>query len=301
MADEKVLKKLHHKAGYKTLVYNMPSSVLHLFEGLKADMEMTNAPYDFVQVFVKNVEEADKLIPTIIKTVIPSSIVWIAYPKGSGKIKTDIHRDNGWDSIKGTGWEGVSLVSLDDTWSSMRFKNGTGATSERAQKRGESQKAMEVLGVDDILEFDVELIQDDKTIGMGYQFPYSVEECFGVKGQLRVKGTINGIPFQATLAPYGGVHYMGVTKKLNTELGKKPTDIVHVVLQADKEARVVEVPPDLDKALNANPAARVIFDNFAYTHRKEYVAWIESAKKQETRENRIEKAIAMITAGKKYS
>ena len=44
-----------------------------------------------------------------------------------------------------------------------------------------------------------------------------------------------------------------------------------------------------------------VFDKFSYTHKKEYVQWIEGAKKQETRENRIKKAIEQIGGGKKRS
>jgi len=65
--------------------------------------------------------------------------------------------------------------------------------------------------------------------------------------------------------------------------------------------KVVIVPDDFQKALNNNPKALQVFDKFAYTHRKEYVRWIEEAKKQETRENRIIKAIERISEGVKFS
>lgn len=63
----------------------------------------------------------------------------------------------------------------------------------------------------------------------------------------------------------------------------------------------VIVPPDFEAALAQNPKAKAIFDNFAYTHRKEYVRWIEEAKKIETRNSRIEKAVARIAEGVKFS
>jgi hypothetical protein len=65
--------------------------------------------------------------------------------------------------------------------------------------------------------------------------------------------------------------------------------------------RVIEVPADLKKALAKNKKALATFENFAFTHRKEYVQWVTGAKKQETRDRRIAKAVEMITAGKKYS
>jgi hypothetical protein len=67
------------------------------------------------------------------------------------------------------------------------------------------------------------------------------------------------------------------------------------------ESKVIVVPDDFQVALNKNPEAQKVFEKFAYTHRKEYVRWIESAKKQETRDGRIVKAIAMLEEGVKIS
>lgn len=69
----------------------------------------------------------------------------------------------------------------------------------------------------------------------------------------------------------------------------------------DRSQRVVEIPADLSQALAQNPTALAIFEKFAYTHRKEYARWIEEAKKPETRQRRLHKAIEMIAAGIKYS
>ena len=46
----------------------------------------------------------------------------MAYPKISSGMKSDITRDQGWDAMKGAGWQGVALVSIDDVWSAMRFR-----------------------------------------------------------------------------------------------------------------------------------------------------------------------------------
>jgi uncharacterized protein YdeI (YjbR/CyaY-like superfamily) len=58
--------------------------------------------------------------------------------------------------------------------------------------------------------------------------------------------------------------------------------------------RVITVPDDFAQAMSAAPEASAFFDKLSYTHRKKYVNWIESAKKQETRQARIEKGIAML-------
>lgn len=69
----------------------------------------------------------------------------------------------------------------------------------------------------------------------------------------------------------------------------------------DRSHRVVEIPADFSQALTQNPTASAIFEKFAYTHRKEYVHWIEEAKKPETRQRRLHKAIEMIASGVMYS
>ncbi len=72
-------------------------------------------------------------------------------------------------------------------------------------------------------------------------------------------------------------------------------------MEIDNEPRIVVVPEDLQQALEANQKAKEIFEAYSYTHRKEYVEWITGAKRQETRENRIKKAVEKIAAGRKLS
>jgi uncharacterized protein YdeI (YjbR/CyaY-like superfamily) len=73
---------------------------------------------------------------------------------------------------------------------------------------------------------------------------------------------------------------------------------VEVGLELDTAPRDVEVPPDLAVALAAVPGARQAFDALAFTHRKEWVRSVEDAKKAETRERRIAKAVEAVASGK---
>jgi uncharacterized protein YdeI (YjbR/CyaY-like superfamily) len=56
----------------------------------------------------------------------------------------------------------------------------------------------------------------------------------------------------------------------------------------------VTEPEDFTRALDADPAARAAYDRLAYSHKREHVLGIESAKKPETRARRLEKALAML-------
>ncbi|WP_258561820.1 YdeI/OmpD-associated family protein [Chryseobacterium chendengshani] len=71
------------------------------------------------------------------------------------------------------------------------------------------------------------------------------------------------------------------------------------MLIEDKEERTVEISEDILEVFSENLDAKVLFDKMSYTHRKEYIRWIQEAKKPETRENRKTKMIQMILDGKK--
>jgi uncharacterized protein YdeI (YjbR/CyaY-like superfamily) len=74
-------------------------------------------------------------------------------------------------------------------------------------------------------------------------------------------------------------------------------DRVAVVVERDVGERTVDVPPDLAAALASHPEAAARFEDMGYTQRKEYAAWIASAKKPETRQRRLDQAIAKIASG----
>jgi len=125
------------------------------------------------------------------------------------------------------------------------------------------------------------------------QIPFSVPEVFGRKGQVPVRATINGFTFRNSLMPRAGVHILGVGKDVLAAAGAATGETVQVELAFDDAPRTVAVPADLEAAL-ARTAKTQPFAALSYSHKKEYVDWIESAKKPETRASRIEKALTMI-------
>jgi uncharacterized protein YdeI (YjbR/CyaY-like superfamily) len=112
---------------------------------------------------------------------------------------------------------------------------------------------------------------------------------------VKVKTKISGIDYRGSLTPMGGGnHMLIVVKKIREELGVKEGDKLKIELAEDKAPRLVEVPVDLKKLFTKNKKAKEIFDEMSYTHRKEYVNWINEAKKEETRQRRLIKAIEML-------
>ena len=150
-------------------------------------------------------------------------------------------------------------------------------------------------------EFDAPLVFGDGG-GAWVEVPEKIMAVYATKGRVPVKALIDGEPYRGSLVKMGGdCHRLGVLKALREKIGKGEGDKVHVILERDTEERTVDVPEDFGKALNQNKSAKAIFEKLAFTHKKEYVRWIEEAKKAETRASRIEKAIAMIADGQKRS
>jgi hypothetical protein len=131
--------------------------------------------------------------------------------------------------------------------------------------------------------------------GVLIRIPFDLREAFGgVRVPVRVR--VNGFEFRTTTAVMGGNALIGLNKQVREGAGVAVGDRVEVELQRDEEPRTVEVPEAFASAL-AEAGLRVRFDRLSYTHRKEYVRWIEEAKREETRERRLAKAVEMLGQG----
>jgi bifunctional DNA-binding transcriptional regulator/antitoxin component of YhaV-PrlF toxin-antitoxin module len=143
------------------------------------------------------------------------------------------------------------------------------------------------------------VIEEGRGGGALVAIPFDVRETFGTSGQVKVVATFDGEPYRGSIAPMGGGrHVLGIQKGIRQKIGKDIGDRVEVVVQRDTEPRTVETPDDLAKVLKRAAVARQAYEKLSYTHRKEYVRWIEEANKPETRARRVEKAIAMLVEGK---
>jgi hypothetical protein len=131
------------------------------------------------------------------------------------------------------------------------------------------------------------------------EVPLDVPAVFGGK-RVPVHGTINGHPFRSTIATYGDRFYLPVNKGVREGAGATAGETVTVELERDEAPREVEVPKDLAAALKRAPAARKRFDGLSYTHQKEYVSWITEAKRDATRQGRVDKTISMLQEGEEH-
>ncbi len=149
-------------------------------------------------------------------------------------------------------------------------------------------------------EFDAEIKQPDVGDGGAYVlFPYDLMECFGKKNLVKIECTFDGIAYRGSIANMGAGPCIGILKSIRQQLRKGPGDMVHVVVWKDDAERRVEVPAELAAALDRFEAAKAFFTSLSYSQQKHYADWIAGAKKAETKAERVEKTVAMLTEGKK--
>ncbi|XDD50473.1 YdeI family protein [Leptospira sp. WS92.C1] len=99
---------------------------------------------DGILLFVNSSATLKTSFLKIVKSFREDCLLWIAYPKKSSSIKTDLDRDHGWDVLSENGYEGVALVSFNETWSAVRFRKTEavkkGGSKAEKQKRPELAK-----------------------------------------------------------------------------------------------------------------------------------------------------------------
>jgi hypothetical protein len=138
--DEALVKKLKLPQSGSVAIIEPPDGFLDLIgrtvENTSLDQNQKET-YDYVQMFAKGVADVERLAPLALRAAKPDGMLWLCYPKGTSKIKTDLNRDRGWEAVASAGWEGVALVSVNDTWSAMRFRpqNASGRNRVPATER----------------------------------------------------------------------------------------------------------------------------------------------------------------------
>jgi hypothetical protein len=132
----------------------------------------------------------------------------------------------------------------------------------------------------------------------GLRVPADIVEGLGDRKRPKVRVTIGPHTYRSTVAVYGGEFFLPLNRSDRASAGAAAGDDVDVDIEIDVEPRVVSAPADLTAALERDEQARRYFDGLSFSHKREYVAWIEEAKKAETRQRRIVKAVAMLHEGR---
>jgi hypothetical protein len=213
--DNPLLKKLYLKPGFKVLIGIPPEQgalILGDTSSITLNSDLTD-PFDALLLFVKDSTELKEALNTWADKITSEVIVWIAYPKKSSGIPTDLKMAK-WDELEQYQLSPCGSASIDDSWTGLRIKP----------------------------------ISDVKSSGVG-----------------------------------------------NTQI--KTNDLSEFIDVVNKK---VYPPADLSKMFLQHPNAAAFFKTLAYSHQKEYVLWILTAKQEATRVNRLQKTIELLSIGKKY-
>ena len=130
--------------------------------------------------------------------------------------------------------------------------------------------------------------------------PGSASAKLPTRGMTTVEGTINGYPFRAILEPDGQKsHWLKVNKNTREAAGAEVGNVAFLEIMLVEKELEPRVPTDLRKALAADPKARVLWSDITAVARRDWIHWITSAKRPETRARRIENTCEMLAAGKR--
>ncbi|HEY4460087.1 MAG TPA: YdeI/OmpD-associated family protein [Pseudonocardiaceae bacterium] len=132
----------------------------------------------------------------------------------------------------------------------------------------------------------------------GIRVPDEVVAELGSGKRPSVVVTINGYSYRSTVASMGGVFMLPVNAEVRAAAGVAAGEEVDVRVELDTEPRTVTVPADLAAALAADADLQRAWDALSYTHQREHARAIEDAKAADTRQRRVDKAIAMLRAKK---
>jgi hypothetical protein len=133
----------------------------------------------------------------------------------------------------------------------------------------------------------------------GFVIPDKIVEALGQGKRPKVTVTINGtFSYPNTVAVMGDRYMIGISKERRKLAGVTGGEMIDVALELDAAPRVMEGPPDLQKALDKDKGANVYFATLSYSNQRRHIDPINDAKTPETRARRIEKSVALFHEGK---
>ena len=133
-----IAKKLHLKPGMRVAVANAPpgfslkSPGVTVGKSLKGDL-------DLALLFATMQTELKALWPSLLASVKQEGAVWVAYPKKNSGIASDLGMGE-WDATKGSDWNPVAMIAIDDAWSAVRYKYAPGLEKVRHERQEEPIK-----------------------------------------------------------------------------------------------------------------------------------------------------------------
>lgn len=128
MAEKLLRDKLGYKPGQAILLLDLPDGLPDPFDGIPHDVasvtkaKLGKRKFDLVVAFTQDQAALTIATKVVVGCMVDDPKLWLVYPKKSGKLTTDLNRDAGWKPMFDAGYLVVSIASVDETWSAVRFR-----------------------------------------------------------------------------------------------------------------------------------------------------------------------------------
>lgn len=124
--SQTILDKLQLKNEKNILIQGLPSSIEKQFSKLSFAKNLTpllrSRKIEFALVFAVSEVQLNAILEDIMPALKEESKLWIAYPKVTSKITTDLNREGSWNKLLNAYYESAEQVSLDHVWHAVNFK-----------------------------------------------------------------------------------------------------------------------------------------------------------------------------------
>ena len=127
MSQSPLSKKLRIQPGQRLLLLNPPAGYVESLGPLPEGARIVSAPaseVDFCHLFAANSTQLAELLPDALSAIKHDGLLWVSYPKKSSKVESDLSRDALWELPGDTGLRPVAQISIDQTWSALRYRPG---------------------------------------------------------------------------------------------------------------------------------------------------------------------------------
>ena len=129
-------KKLYLKPGMRVAVANAPAGISLKAPGVTVEKSLTR-DLDLALLFTTTQKDLTKRWPALLASVKQGGAVWVAYPKKSSGLDTDLGMGE-WEATKGSDWNPVTMIAVDDSWSAVRYRYAPGLEKARHERQSET-------------------------------------------------------------------------------------------------------------------------------------------------------------------
>lgn len=134
MSDKTVAAKLGIRPGVSVRLFAQPADLETLLGPMPTDAATHvdgKGPFDTVVVFVPTSATLTTYSAAAVAALKPGGLLWLAYPKKTGTLASDMYRERAWEAFATQDWRPVTQIAIDETWSALRFRPAVDVKSTR--------------------------------------------------------------------------------------------------------------------------------------------------------------------------